>query len=126
MEFIFDASDFQRAATDLRAAGRSLDGEIRPALSKGALNVKNQLQAEARRSRHFRIERHISYDLRTAGGTLEAEIGPEAVGAGNLLGAYFGWSNGGGGTLPDPKGALEAEGPRFEDAIGDILDRLLS
>ena len=100
---------------------------MRPVLTKGAVNVKNQLQAEARGSRHFRFAGLINFEQHVTANTAEAEIGPRKVGAGNLANiAYFGGSNGGGGTLPDPELALQAEAPAFEDQLGKALEGLLS
>lgn len=95
----------------------------RPVVQRGAQNIKNQLQSEARNSRHFRLERDISYDIEDDG--FAAEIGPEKGGVGALANiAYFGGANGGGGTVPDPRGALEAEVPRFIDQLSQIVDQL--
>lgn len=95
----------------------------RPVVQRGAQNIKEQLQAEARGSRHFRLERAISYDIEDDG--FAAEIGPEKGGAGSLANiAYFGGANGGGGTVPDPRAALDAEIPRFIDQLAQIADQL--
>jgi hypothetical protein len=60
-------------------------------------------------------------------GIIEAEIGPHSgpgqPGAIANVG-YFGTSRGG-GTVPDPQGALDAEAPRLESAIGDLLGGIL-
>jgi hypothetical protein len=66
----------------------------------------------------------VNYDLETDGGELVAEIGPDKDLSGNLANiAYFGtWK--GGGTVPDPVGALEAEAPNFEKALGDLVEEL--
>lgn len=107
-----DLSEVRTLATDLRGVEPRLSRHIKPAIAKGAGNIKSQLREEASNSRHFRMANHISYDLLDGG--FGAEIGPEKVGAGNLANiAYFGGANGGGGTVPDPRGALDAEAPRF-------------
>ena len=57
---------------------------------------------------------------------IEAEIGPETGGAGSLAGfAYFGGVNGGGGTVPDPQGALDAEAPNVEKHLGALVAKAL-
>ena len=117
----FDAGELRQVAADL-AKGVDL-ADVEKVVSKGALNVKTQLRAEASKSRHFRLSRHITYDMR---GYTEAEIGPEARGAGSLAGiAYFGGRHGGGGTLPDPQGALDAEAPRFAEELGKLGEAIL-
>lgn len=95
-------------------------------IHKGASNVKRQLREEMGRSRHFKaIVPKIGYDVTEVGvdggGIIEAEIGAAAEGAGYLDNiAYFGSARAGGGTVPDPLGALLEELPRFEKAVADI------
>lgn len=117
-----------RELTDLSGELSRLPGEalarVRPVFQKGALNIKTQLQSEASGSRHFRqIARTISYDTRESSSAIEAEIGPDRDkgGGAGLAGAYFGWSRGG-GTLPDPVLALEAEVPDVERFLGELLE----
>lgn len=126
----FDASDFDALARDLdRAAATDLIGKIAPSVSKGALNVKNAMQGDMSKSRHFgQVASAISYDLDTFTNHLRAEIGPESAGrqVGDLAHfAYFGGANGGGGTVPDPEYLLEQEAPALEQFVGDILEGLL-
>lgn len=139
-----DASDFFRAAADLKAASRDMMSEVRPAVSNAALQVKEGMRADMAASRHFdQVADSITYDMRGNAVVSEAEVGPVTGGhGGGFIGplpqggkrgvvgdlahfAYFGGANGGGGTVRDPKVHLEDEAPRFEKAIGDILDRLL-
>ena len=54
------------------------------------------------------------------------EVGPRKGKPGSIANiAYFGGANGGGGTVPDPRGALEAEAPRFEKALTDLVGEIL-
>lgn len=120
-----DTSELRTLARDI-AKGVDM-GQIRQSVSKGALNIKKQMQADAAGSRHFRFARTITYDIKGNAVSSQAEIGPEKVGAGNLAGiAYFGGAHGGGGTVADPQGALDDESPRFESAIADIAGKFLS
>ena len=101
--------------------------KVRPIFQKGALNIKTQLQSEASGSRHFgKISPTVSYDTKETQSSIEAEIGPDRDkgGAAGLAGAYFGWSRGG-GTLPDPVLALEAEVPNVERFLGGLLGESL-
>lgn len=93
--------------------------KVKPVVSKGALNIKTQLRDEATKSVHFKKAAWtISYDLTDDANSVEAEIGPEKKAAGNLANiAYFGGVNGGGGTVPDPKNALDDEASRFMAAL---------
>lgn len=121
-----DDSELRALSVSLGAAGQQIKPEAKKVLSKGAVNIKKQLVSEANRSRHFRFGRTISYDFVPAGDGLSVEIGPTPGGAGSLAGfAYFGGAHGGGGTVPDPQGALEAEAPNVERYLADLIDKAL-
>lgn len=125
MSVSIDASEVREFASGLLRGLDSVPREAHRVIERGALAIKNDLTGEASRSRHFRIARHISYDLRPGYLTSEAEIGPEKVGAGNLANiAYFGGANGGGGTIPDPEGALDREAPNIERYLADVVEGL--
>lgn len=124
----FDASELRTLSADLSRASTKIAGEARGLVNTGALKIKRQLVAEMGASAHFKgAARDISYDIVADRDGVEAQVGPRS-GRGNpgALGliAYFGTSKGG-GTVPDPKGALEAEIPHFEKALGDVLGGLL-
>ena len=128
MGFTIDTSELRSLETDLgRAAG--LDARaVRPAVSKGALNIKNQMRRDFGKSDYFsRASFAVSYDVTTDGDAVQAEIGPDkgrnpAGALANI--AYFGGAHGGGGTVPDPQLALDAEAPRFEEAIAALVGGL--
>ena len=119
------------AGDDLRELAADLNRGVDPAKVRGVVrragvNIKAQLRAEAKASRHFRIEQHIGFDEREFWSGPGVDVGTARRGAGRLAGiAYFGGANGGGGTLPDPAGALEAETPRFIKALADLADEAL-
>lgn len=126
-----EISGFDEVAEAFTVIPARMAPKIKGVVSKGALNVKKQLQAEASKSSSFGvIAASIGYDLTetSAGGgtSVEAEIGPqrERNDSAGLLGAYWGWSKGGGGSLPDPLIALEAEAPNFLDAIFQLTGEL--
>ena len=124
----FDASEIREFTHRLQEAGAKTQREVKGVINKGALNIKNQMRKEASGSRHFgQIASTITYDLTEwgafGGGVVEAEVGPNkhfrAARLGNV--AYFGTSKGG-GTLPDPIHALEAEIPNVERWLGDAAE----
>lgn len=125
MAVTVDASEVHQLATDLRGVSSRLSRKVQPVVAKGALNIKNDLQAQMRRSTHFRpIARGISYDTKTTSGGYEAEIGPVKGSPGSLANiAYFGDSLGA-GTVEDPQAALDREGPAFADAIAAVAAEL--
>lgn len=122
----FDNAELRAFAIHLDGAPKVVRREARAVVKKGATNIKTQLREEMGRSEHFKqIVPKINYDVTEVGvdggGIIEAEIGAAAEGAGLLENlAYFGGANGGGGTVPDPLGALIDELPKFEKAIADI------
>lgn len=124
MSIEFDMSEVRELIHDMRGVEPALARHLKPAVAKGALNIKNQLRDEMGQSAHFRAADSISFDLIDDG--YGAEIGPTKTGAGPISNiAYFGGSNGGGGTVPDPRGALEEEAEKFGSALAQIASELL-
>lgn len=133
-------SDLDDLAADLASSPERVMREIKQVVSKGALKIKDQLKKEAAGSQSFgRMAATINYELNATGNSVEAEIGPDKDvmtsrkkssrygpnsspgSAASLAGiAYFGGSRGGGGTLPDPQLALDAE----ESSFISFLERL--
>jgi len=119
-----DMSEVRTLAADFSQIPGELARHAVPVVEKAAMNVKKQLIAEMRASKHFKGFASISYDLTSDSGGIVAEIGPtkDGPGAGANL-AYFGtWK--GGGTVPDPRGALEAEYPNLEQHLADLAEEL--
>ena len=140
MSIEIDMSEVRELMADWTRVPDMMAREGRPVVERGARNIRDQLRDEMRNSKHFKAAaKSISYDLDDDG--YGAEIGPKKGGPGAIaVIAYFGgsaWSGrrrpgrgwqqgpGGGGTVPDPRGALEAEAPRFEKALADKAAELL-
>jgi hypothetical protein len=120
----FDTSQLRSFEADLRRAPAAVTRAVPPIVSRGALNVKNRIRDDLAGSRHFKgISRSVNYDLLDAG--TAAEIGPDKA-LGGALGnvAFFGTSRGG-GTVPDPRLALEAEIPNLELWLGRAAQEAL-
>lgn len=119
----FDSSEVRRLAADLSQAGARVTPAVRAVVGKGALNIKNKMVEEMRASTHFKgVARAISYDVKGNASFSEAEIGPTKGSPGSLANvAYFGTPRGG-GTVPDPQLALEAEMPNFERFINAAIE----
>jgi hypothetical protein len=101
--------------------------EGRKVVEKGAYNIKDYWRAKWGGFRHAPdLPYAVTYDIFDEGDRVRAEIGPDKnkrQGAlGNLL--EFGSEN----NAPHPGGspALDAEGPRFEQAVADLAEKLLS
>jgi hypothetical protein len=126
-----DASELDGLARAFRAIPAEMVPKLRGVVARSALNTKKLMQADARRSRHFKqLAPTISYDLRVmqfgGDGVIEAEIGPTPGGSGSLAGiAYFGTSRPGGGTVRNPEDAMLEEAPNFYEYAFKATEGLL-
>lgn len=116
-----DTHELREYAADLTHATDQVVRAAPGIIKHGAMNIKKQLRKEAAQSRSFRsIAATITFDVEDRG--FQATVGPEKRGGGNLANiAYFGGVNGGGSTVPDPRGALMTEIPNVESEIGKLL-----
>ena len=124
-----DNSDFRRFAAQILESVDATEKGVGRVVQRGAMNIKKQMNADLAASKHFKgAAGSVTYDIRSSaafgGGAVEAEIGPDKNRKGGPLGniAYFGTSRGG-GTVPDPSVALNAEEPRFEKALADLMGK---
>lgn len=124
-KFSIDASELTAFAGQLEALERPLLTQERQVLSKGALNVKNGMAAEARASYQGHLKHlagTITYDINmVGGGVLEAEIGPDKTRKQGPLAvfAYFGSRN----NAPrlDLESPLRKEAPNFHRWAAKVL-----
>ncbi|MEJ6544496.1 hypothetical protein PQI65_15010 [Brachybacterium paraconglomeratum] len=122
-----DVSELRTLSTAMARIPDKVQRGVRPVVSKGALNIKQELQMDLASSQSFRgITFSVNYDVKVTAGGVEAEIGPDKSKYGGALAnvAIFGTSRGG-GTVPDPSIALMAEADRFENALGELFEGLL-
>ena len=126
-----DASELDGLARAFCEIPALMVPKLRGVVAKSALNTKKLMQADARRSRHFKqLAPTISYDLKVhsfgGDGVIEAEIGPTPGGSGSLAGiAYFGTSKPGGGTVRNPEDAMLEEAPNFYEYAFKATEGLL-
>jgi len=127
MGVTIDTSEFRAAAAAMGEGLSRLPREVRAVVSKGALNMKTAMNADFRKSRHFKgIAGAVSYDMAGNAYYSEAQIGPEKGAPGSLANiAYFGTSRGG-GTVTDPQVRLDDEAPRFEQALAEVAEKAVS
>lgn len=128
-----DDSQLRALSQDLGLVPNGLLPKVRGVVKKGALNVKNTMQADLRASSSFHhAARSVDFEEVSSGAfgqtAIAAEIGPNKSRA-NTAGlagfAYFGGSLGGGGTVRDPAEALAEEAPNFEKYLLDVLEGLI-
>lgn len=122
-----DVSEVREYAKELTDIPGELSRHAVPALKKGAQNIKTTMQADLRQSgnKGFRhVASTVNYDeVAVSGAGYEVEIGPDKPSGALANIAYFGsWK--GGGTVRDPREALEEEIPAFEKAVDDLIDGL--
>lgn len=126
MSISIDVSEVLALADDIKSGAAKVMEGVRPAVVKGATNIKDQLRSEASGSASFgHIAPTITFDMTGNAAFSQAEIGPTKPRGALAAIAHFGGSNGGGATVADPSGAMDAEAPRFEQAIGDLVDGML-
>jgi hypothetical protein len=122
-----DVTGLDELISDLDRAAKAVPVGVRTVVQKGALNIKKDWQQRwTGLSSAPSLAAAVSYDTKEVPFGASAEIGPDKArrqGAlGNLL--EFGSVN----NAPHPGGlpALEAEAPRFEKALGDLVEKLLN
>ena len=109
------------------AVGRIADGayeDVDGVITKGAVNVKTEMIADVKASRHFKgMAGSITYDSHYLPGRARYVIGPDKGRRGGALGNiyYFGTSRGGGsGDIDKP---LRSEEPRTMSALDALAAR---
>lgn len=146
-----DTSELRAFAADMREIPARLERHIYDVVKRGAQNIKDEMRSEMGKSKHFgMVAPSIDYDITVRSafgvGSYEAEIGPnkdvrvpsrktkqrksanehEFKGTTASLAqfAYFGTATRP-GTVQDPQVALDNEAPKFEAALGALLDGIL-
>lgn len=124
------ADDLDRWIRDLDRAGERALKETRGVVSKGALNVKNEWRDNARQTapRHApHYPDSITYDLETNREhmAVEAEIGPDKNKTQGALGNLLEYGSRNNPPHNDGGRAMQNEEPRFENAMGDVGERVL-
>lgn len=134
-----DAHEVRAFAIELEKSSADVQRDIRPVVQKGALNIKQAFNDSFRGSTHFKgISGSVTFDTKVTAGGVEAEIGPDKSRHPGVPGpgttrpaaphaniAIFGGAYGGGGSVDDPTKHLDAEAPKFEKALGDVIRRAL-
>lgn len=117
----FDVQGLQQVSRSLTIAGAKSKTQAAAIVKKAAVNIKNQMQDEARHIEAGRISSQINFEIKTDGGGVTAEIGPREGGAGSLAFFYYGNSKIG-PRIPDPMGALDAEIPNLKSYLSKLVD----
>lgn len=121
----FDMSEVRKLVADLEKIPAGAVKPLRGAVQSSARRIRDQMRSDASGHPHApQFPSSITYETEEKAGSIAAEIGPDkgrAQGAlGNIL--YFGTSKN--GPVLDINGPLDAESPKFEQAIGDVVGKL--
>ena len=117
----FDVQGLQEVSRRLTLAGTASKRGAAAVVKKAAVNIKNQMQDEARHIEAGRVSSQINFEIKTDGGGITAEIGPQEGHAGSLAFFYFGNSKIG-PRIPDPMGALDAEIPNLKSYLSKLVN----
>lgn len=124
-----DISELTAFASALRKAAHEVRSGTRPVVSKGGLNVKDQARKNLRATHHrptsvpWLLAGAVTYDVTAIADGWEAEIGPDQSISGLGRGTEFGSQHH--APIPFLIPAYDDEAPRFEEAAGKLLDKLL-
>ena len=120
-----DMSEVRELAVDMTRVDARLTRHLMPVVRKGAVNIKDAMQADLRKSSNkgFQyVATTVSYDELDGG--FGAEIGPTKP-AGALANIAFFGSSRGGGTVREPKYALADEEPNFIRELEKVAEGLV-
>jgi hypothetical protein len=100
-------------------------GEARKVVAKGAINVTSDWRKRWSGHAHApRLPYAVGYDLNWfLGGKIEAEIGPDKDKPQGALGNLFEYGSVNNAPIPGGAPALEAERPKFEKAMENLVFR---
>lgn len=122
-----DTSELGRLAADLGKIPAAVVPDVEKVLLRGALNVRDGVRAEFRKSKHFRrVAPSVDAERKGFAREISYEIGPRVGVYAGSLGAIAveGGANGGGGTI-DFEWPLEDEAPALEQYLAEVLEKAL-
>lgn len=128
------ADEIHQLAVDIGKIPHAMSKKVQPIMFKTGMVMKKVMVADVKKSHHFRgkrapgLDASIDFDVKFSAGHWEMEVGPNAdrAPAAALAGiAYFGGSNGGGGTVTDPTVRMREEAPKFFGFMEELTEGLL-
>lgn len=126
MSIEWDASDLSRLVADLGRVPGKVVPAVRGVVEHGALNVKREAADLISGHPHApAYPKSITYDVKAGLGSVEAEVGPDKGRRQGALGNILEYGTSKNAPIPHLGPSLEAEAPRFEKALGDVVDGLL-
>jgi hypothetical protein len=116
------AADLQKAADEVEDRGKRIVGQ-------GCLNIKKDAQKIIRAASmkgylpHY--PRAISYDVKSSGGSIIGEVGPDRAKLQGGLGRLLEYGSQNNAPIPHLNPALDAEVPRFERYAAELAESLI-
>lgn len=111
---------------DLHQAKADALPEVKKVVSKGALNIKNDIRDAWRGIRHApALPRAVTYDVTEHGYSVSAEIGPDKAKRQGALGNLIEFGSVNNAPHPAVYPALDREETRFYSALEDLAEKLL-
>lgn len=124
----FDVGELARLEQDLREAPMRVQRKLPPVVDRGAVNIKRDWRASATETagQHGKLyPSSIDFDAGWVSGGYEAEIGPRTDRPQGGMGPGFEYGSVHQQPHMDGNRAADAEGPRFERAVADLIDGVL-
>lgn len=116
-------SETEALALDLGAAPERVLAGLGPVVSKGALNIKNDWRASLSGLPHLpHLPAAIGYDMDVSPDGASAEIGPDKDKKQGPIGSIVEFGTSKNPPRLDGQRALDAEEPRFEAALADLIE----
>lgn len=120
------SDDFAQLIDDLGKAGEEVGHEVEQVVSKGALNIKKDWAHRWEGHAHIKhLPAAVGYDLHRDGVNSSAQIGPDKDALQGPLGSIIEFGTVNNAAIPGGMPALDAEEPRFIQAIEDLGEKLL-
>lgn len=116
-----DTSELREWSATLNRAADECPEEVKKVVGRGMLNMKKDAQARVRGHVHLpHLARSFTYDVVRRGDVITGEIGAERGRLQGKLDVFIEYGTPTSAPIPHWAPALEAEGPRFEKALGDL------
>jgi hypothetical protein len=126
MKVTVDVTGFVELEGVLNSASKDALPEGRKVVSRGAVQIKKGMQRRVQGLAHApAYPRSITYDLKTLGLSVEAEIGPDKARRQGALGNLINYGSVNNAPIPHIEPALDDEQPKYYRALEDLAVKLL-
>lgn len=121
-----DTTDLEAWIADLERADAELLDQTEKVVGRGMFNIKRDWKARWTGYAHIpHLPNAINYDVDTKGDTVSGEVGPDKTKRQGPLGNLIEFGSENNAPIPGGLPALAAEEPKFQQALADMLEKLL-